>query len=156
MQRICRLGAGSRGRLLAPFNARARLVKRLCIEKQFHLYIMWLICFINIRRMFQFPPVNRISADLKLNHCEQNLTKDSKTRRFDLIFSAQTWFTVSVFLYFSSLFRSCNVAFSIAFPLPRKLCKKSLFIGSVLRSSDLSGLFPQIKIILTPLTLLNL
>lgn len=33
---------------------RKRLVLSLCIVKQSH-YIMWLICFINIRRMFQFP-----------------------------------------------------------------------------------------------------
>ena len=39
---------------------RAGLVDRPCIQKQAH-YVMWLICFINIRRMFQFPPVNRIS-----------------------------------------------------------------------------------------------
>lgn len=61
---------GHVGGLLAPLNTRARLVDSPCIVKQAH-YIMWLICFINTRRMFQFPPVNRIS-DLKLRHCERN------------------------------------------------------------------------------------
>lgn len=83
MQHICRLEAGHVGGLLAPLNVRARLVERPWIVKQSH-YIMWLICFINIRRMFQFPPVNRISADLKLYHWDRNITKEK--------YEVSTWF----------------------------------------------------------------
>ena len=41
------------------------LLYLIVIQKQAH-YMMWLICFINIHRMFQFPSVNRIS-DLKVS-----------------------------------------------------------------------------------------
>ena len=95
---------GHVGGLLAPLNVRARLVESSCIVKQSH-YIMRLICFINIRRMFQFPPVNRISADLKLRHWDRNITKkNTKFRLYSVAtdFIEANLYTVSSLIFFLS------------------------------------------------------
>ena len=61
---------GHVGGLLAP-QKRLREIGREIMHSKTGHYTVWLICFINIRRMFQFPPVNRISV-LKLSHCDRN------------------------------------------------------------------------------------
>ena len=75
--------------------------------------MMWLTCFIHIRRMFQFPSVNQIS-DLKRSRLERNfqdrissfclgswlpLLKSWKISRFSLKFKTNLLFDEGVRLF---------------------------------------------------------
>ena len=89
--------------------------------------MMWLICYINTRGMFQFSPVNRIS-DLKLSHWEINfrnrissfcleswlpLLESSKIGKLSLKFKINILFDEGVrFLYILQCF-SCKEVCSV-------------------------------------------
>ena len=66
MEHICpRRPSWLRG-CVAHATKRAREIGWQAMHTKTGHYMMWLICFINKRRMFQFPLVNRIS-ELKLS-----------------------------------------------------------------------------------------
>ena len=122
---------------------RKRLVLSLCIVKQSY-YIMWLICFINIRRMFQFP---QLIASPFFKYWVI-VGKISEQRR-KLILSISRSFLTSPENgeWISQLFSRLIERFLLFWNVP---CQKNLHQGSlfwIFRFSlnDLSAFFPQIK-----------
>lgn len=139
---VCHVG----GSLAQLHNARGRLVEQPCMWNQSH-YVMWLICFINIGRIFQFPSVNRISPYFRLNHSEREYHK-GKTRSLDYLSHRLQHgkHLDKVFAVFS-IFLGLKIVQFISLYLG-KFWMRSLFMRSLFRLGDLSGLFPQIKTVL--------
>lgn len=108
MQHICLWSSGHVGELLGPLTCHM-VADSSCIVKLDH-NIMWLICFINIPRMFQFPPVNRI-LDSKLWNKIGDLTS-LKTltgfwkTRLDLVKAVREYITLFLL---SSIFRQLGL-----------------------------------------------
>lgn len=133
---------------------RKRLVLSLCIVKQSY-YIMWLICFINIRRMFQFPQL--IASPFF--YYWVIVGKISEQRR-KLILSISRYFLTSpengewISKNFSVVWSKDFFYFEMF--LVRKICTKGLCFGFFVSVWMTFRLFFHKSNFLTPLTLLNL
>lgn len=132
---------------------RKRLVLSLCIVKQSY-YIMWLICFINIRRMFQFP---QLIASPFFN--TESLWGKFQNRDASWFFRSLALFwlllkTVSEFFNFSVVWSKDFFYFEMF--LVRKICTKGLCFGFFVSVWMTFRLFFHKSNFLTPLTLLNL
>lgn len=135
----------------SPQNVmRKRLVLSLCIVKQTH-YIMWLICFINIRRMFQFP---QLIASPFFN--TESLWGKFQNRDASLFFSISRPFLTSPDNgeWISQLFSRLMERFLLFWNVPvRKICTKGLCFGFFVSVWMTFRLFFHKSNFLTPLTL---